>query len=48
MDKPLEHPEGFDTPPSLWKQLLTILIFTGGIALLATALTFAMAYLINL
>ena len=48
MDKPLQHPEGYDQPPNLIRQLLTILIFTGGIALLATAMTYAMAFLIRL
>ncbi|MEE4193732.1 MAG: hypothetical protein V2J07_00905 [Anaerolineae bacterium] len=48
MDKPLEPHEGIDRPPSLFRQLLTILIFTGGIALLATLMTYAMKFLISL
>lgn len=48
MDKPLDHHEGIENPPSLFRQLLTILIFTGGIAILATLLTYAMAFLVNL
>jgi hypothetical protein len=48
MDKPLDHHEGLDNPPSLFRQLLTILIFTGGIAILATLMTYAMAWLVKL
>jgi hypothetical protein len=48
MDKPLNHNEGIEHPPSLLNQILTVLIFTGGIALLATLLTYAMAFLVNL
>ena len=48
MDKPLDHNEGIDSPPNLLRQMLTILIFTGGIALLATLMTYAMAFLLQL
>jgi hypothetical protein len=48
MDKPLDHHEGSEHPPSLINQLLTILIFTGGIALLATLMSYAMAFLLQL
>ena len=48
MDKPLDHNEGIEHPPSLLNQILTVLIFTGGIALLATLMTYAMAFLVNL
>ena len=38
----------FDTqPPSLWKQTLTIVVFLAGIALLATAMAYGMAWIIN-
>ncbi|NSW52570.1 MAG: hypothetical protein HPY85_08720 [Anaerolineae bacterium] len=39
----------FDTqPPSLWKQALTITVFLAGLALLATAMAYGMAWLVNL
>lgn len=39
----------FDTePPSLWKQTLTIVVFLAAIALLATAMAYGMAWIINL
>jgi hypothetical protein len=34
-------------PPSLWKQTLTILVLLVGIALLATAMAYSMAWLLN-
>ena len=48
MDKPLDHPEGMQNYPNLINQLLIILLFTGGIAVLATALTYLMAVLLKL
>jgi hypothetical protein len=48
MDKPLENNNGAVNPPNLLTQLLTILIFTGTIALLAVGLTWLMTLLLNL